>query len=304
MRGEWDLWAVQRLAGMIRRHDIEAVHFHTAHAHTLGLLAAQRTGVPYRFLTRRVDFHIHRHPLNRWKYGPAVTAIMAISEGVRRVLQDDGIPAERIVTVPSGIDLERIERVPDPSGLRSELGIPEGAPVVGMVAALAPHKDHDTFLRAAAMVKESLPAARFLIVGDGPLRAELERFSRSSGLSQEIIFTGFREDALTLTRLLDIFVLSSYEEGLGTSLLDAMALGRPLVATDVGGIPEALLDGRNGLLVPPRDPGALAGAIVKLGRDPGLRERMGAFGRKHARNFTIERTIDGVEDLYRRFLGG
>jgi glycosyltransferase involved in cell wall biosynthesis len=304
MRGEWDLWAVRRLAGLIRRHDIEAVHLHTAHAHTLGLLAAQMAAIPFRFVTRRVDFHTHRHVLNRWKYGSAVTAVVAISEGIRRVLLSDGIPGERIITVPSGIDLERIEMVPDPAGLRSPLGIPEGSLVVGMVAALAPHKDHRTFLQAAAMVTSSLPDVRFLIIGDGPLRPELERLAGSTGLSPNVIFTGFREDALTLTKLLDIFVLSSYLEGLGTALLDAMAMGKPLVATNVGGIPEALLDGRNGLLVPPRDPRALAAAIVKLGQDPGLRDQMGDFGKKHAQKFDIVGTIDGVEEIYRRFLQG
>ena len=103
MRGEWDLWAVRNLVKIIRRNAIEIVHFHTAHAHTLGLLAAQVSKVPIRVLTRRVDFHIHTHLLNRWKYGPGLTALIAISEGIRGVLIEDGLAPERVTTIRSGI---------------------------------------------------------------------------------------------------------------------------------------------------------------------------------------------------------
>ena len=301
MRGEWDLWAVKNLARLIRETSSEIIHFHTAHAHTLGLLAAQVTKVPERILTRRVDFHIHRHPLNRWKYGSALTAILAISEGVRSVLIEDGIPAERVVTVRSGIDLERIQEVGDPSKIRDEFGVSPDEIIVGIVAALAPHKHHHNFLEAAAIVKRSIPKARFFIVGEGELQPELERLSKSLGLSENVIFTGFREDVLMLTKSLDIFVLSSYLEGMGTALLDAMALARPVVATRVGGIPEIVRDGQNGLLVPSRNPAELANAIVKLGRNQLLREKMGAQGKKRAREFSIQKTIEQTEAVYYRF---
>jgi glycosyltransferase involved in cell wall biosynthesis len=304
MRGEWDLWAVRELMGIVNRHGIEMVHCHTAHAHTLGLLAAQFSSVSYRFLTRRVDFHIGRHPLNRWKYGPALTAILAISEGIRRVLMEDGIAPQRVITVPSGIDLEQIREVGDPSVLRREFGIPPGALVVGIVAALAPHKDHRTFLEAAAKVKKTHPAVRFLIVGEGELESQLKNLCRTLGLSHEVIFTGFREDAIDLIGLFDIFVLSSYLEGMGTSLLDAMALGKPVVATRIGGIPEVVLEGRNGFLVPTEQPAELAQAIERLGNDPELRHKMGAFGREHVRSFNVERTIERTEQVYARCARG
>jgi len=302
MRGEWDLPAAWALAGIIARERIELVHFHTAHAHTLGMLAAQRAGVPLRFLTRRVDFHIHGHLLNRWKYGPALKAILAISEGIRRVLLEDGLDPERVITVPSGIDLEQLRTVGDPAPRRHELGIPPKAPVIGMVAALAPHKDHRTFLRAAAKVKKALPDVRFLIVGEGRLEAELKDLSGSLGLSREVIFTGFREDVLELIKLFDVFVLSSYLEGMGTSLLDAMGLGKPIVATRTGGIPEVVREGENGLLVPAREPEMLAEAIVRLGRDDQLRHRMGARGKEVVKNFSVRRTIERTEEVYSRFL--
>lgn len=298
MRGEWDAWAVRNLIGSIRKKSAEIVHFHTAHAHTLGLLAAQLSRVPVRILTRRVDFHIHKHLLNKWKYGPGLTAIVSISEGIRRVLIEDGLPPERVTTIRSGIDFQRIANVGDGSYWREEFGISEDSLVVGIVGALAPHKHHQNFLEAAAIVKKAMPDVRFLIVGDGALREELERSAAARGLGADVIFTGFRQDALEITKGLDIFVLCSYLEGLGTAILDAMALGRPVVATEVGGIPEIVLHRKNGLLVPPRDPQGLAAAILKLAKNPELRDRMGASGKEHAQNFTIERVIQRTEALY------
>jgi len=302
MRGEWDLWAVRDLVRAIRLHCIEIVHFHTAHAHTLGLLAAQWTNVPIRILTRRVDFHIHKHPLNRWKYGPALTAILAISGGIRKVLIQNGLEPERVITVHSGIDLQRIQNVSDPSYLRVEFGISEDTLVVGIIAALAPHKHHENFLEAAAIVKKSMAKVRFLIVGEGDLRAELEGLSASLGLSGDVVFTGFRKDVGEIIQILDIFVLSSYLEGMGTSILDALALGKPIVATGVGGIPEIVLHGKNGLLVPPRNPQKLADAILKLAKSPALRDQMGAFGKEHVKNFPIEKTVEQTEAVYTRLV--
>lgn len=298
MWGEWDLWAVRNLINTIRRNVIEIVHFHTAHAHTLGLLAAQVAKVPIRVLTRRVDFHIHKHLLNRWKYGLGLTEIIAISEGIRNVLIEDGLAPERVTTIRSGIQLQRIENIGDGSYLWDEFAIPEDSLIIGIVGALAPHKHHQNFLEAAAIVKRSLPNVRFLVVGDGELRAELERSSASRGLSEDVIFTGFRRDVLEITKILDIFVLSSYLEGMGTAILDAMALGKPIVATQVGGIPEIVLQGINGFLVPPRDPNKLAGAILKLAKEPSLRDQMGSYGKMRARNFDMKKTIERTEAIY------
>lgn len=300
MRGEWDVWAAGKLARLLQDESIHIVHLHTAHAHTLGLMAAQWAKVPVRILTRRVDFHIGGHPINRWKYGPALTAIVAISEGIRQVLIQDGISPQRVSTVHSGIDLERIKSVRDTAALRKELNIPGGFLVVGMVAALAPHKDHRNFLEAAAIVKTECPDIRYVVVGEGHLRGELERLAVQRGLSADVIFTGFRQDVLELTSLFDIFVLSSYLEGLGTALLDAMALGIPLVATDVGGIPEVVVMDRNGILVPPKDPAALASAIVKLATDPVMRRRLGSFGKEYVRNFSVDSMVTRTEAVYCR----
>ncbi|RMH68398.1 MAG: glycosyltransferase family 1 protein [Gemmatimonadetes bacterium] len=298
MGGEWDLWAVKNITQIIRRQQPDIIHCHTSHAQTLGLLAAQITGVPVRIAARRVDFHIRKHLLNRWKYGNGFSAIIAISEGIRQVLIQDGIPPERVVTIHSGIDLRRIQTVHKSNQVRQEFGLNPNQLLVGIVAALAPHKDHQNFLRAAAHVKAELPQTRFLIIGDGELRDELEALTHTLDLHQHVIFTGFRSDVLELTATLDLFVLSSYLEGMGTSILDAMALGKPIVATQVGGIPEIVLHGKNGLLVPPRNPLALAKAIITILSNPHLREQMSHFSRDQVQNFTVEKTVEKTESLY------
>ena len=302
MRGEWDLWAVRDLVGVFRRNGTEIVHFHTAHAHTLGLLAAQVAKVPIRVLTRRVNVHIHKHLLNRWKYGPGLTAIIAISEGIRSVLIEDGLAPERVTTIRSGIHFQRIENIGDGSYLRDEFAISEDTLVIGTVGALGPYKDHHNFLEAAVIVKRSVPNTRFLVVGDGELRKELERYSASRGLSEDVLFTGFRKDVLEITKIFDIFVLCSYLEGMGTAILDAMALEKPIVATQVGGIPEIVLQGENGFLVPPRDPNKLAEAILKLANEPSLRYKMGSYSREHVRNFDVKKTIDQTEAMYSKLV--
>ena len=179
------------------------------------------------------------------------------------------------------------------------LGIPDGAPVVGNVAALTGHKDHATLLEAAGIVLRRRPEARFVIVGEGPLRRELEARVREGGLAGRVVFAGFRDDVDRLLPAFDVFCLSSHLEGLGTSLLDAMAFGRPVVATAAGGIPEAVEDGSTGVVVPVRDPVALAQALLALLDDPDRRRRLGAAGRKRfLERFTADRMVEETLRVY------
>ena len=163
--------------------------------------------------------------------------------------------------------------------MRAELGIPEHAPVVGNVANFKAAKDHPTLLQAAARVRERVPEVRFLLIGQGPLEPETRRLAADLGLDGTVVFTGFRTDAHRLLAALDVFTLSSTYEGLPIALIEAMALGRPAVVTRVGGVPEVLHDGAQGLLVPPRDPAALADGLLRLLGDPGP---AGPDGRRRA----------------------
>jgi glycosyltransferase involved in cell wall biosynthesis len=217
--------------------------------------------------------------------------VIAVSRGIGAVLGRGGLPAERVRLVYEGVP----DRPAQPGGREAlaELGVPAGAPVVGNVAALTGHKDHRTLIEAAALAVRTLPEARFVIVGDGELRAELEALARARGLGAHVLFLGFRSDLDRLLPAFDVFCLSSHLEGLGTSLLDAMAFSRPVVATAAGGIPEAVEDGVTGRVVRVRDPAALAEALVAVLRDAELRVRLGAAGRRrYLERFTDARMVD------------
>ncbi|MGH7681315.1 MAG: glycosyltransferase family 4 protein [Candidatus Eiseniibacteriota bacterium] len=304
MRGTWDVPSSLAVARLHRSLRPDLVHWHAARAHAIGALAALLAPGPKRILSRRVDFRVRRNPGSVLLYSLPIDAIIAISEGVRRALIDSGVASERIRVVPSGIDLTPYDTPFDRNEVRSRLGIGERERMVLQVAALAPHKSQVDLLDAAALAVQARPELRFWIAGEGPLRADLEGQSRRLGLQERVRFLGFRNDVTDLLRAADIFCVSSYLEGLGTSTLDAMAAGLPVVATQVGGIPEIVTDGDSGLLVPARDPRRLADAIVKLGGDPGLRQAMGAAGKRRAQEFSADRTSEGTRRVYLEALAG
>ena len=260
---------------------------------------AVRDQSPPLVAARRVDFHMKDNALSRWKYRQ-VDCFICASEAIRRMVVADGVPAARVVTVHEGIDLGRVEAAP-PADLHAELWLPHQAPIVGNVAALVPHKGQRHLIEAAAIVVTKVPDARFVIAGEGELRPALERQIKDHRLEKHVFLTGFRPDILSVHKAFDIFVMSSVTEGLGTSLLDAMACGKPIVATTAGGMPEVVVDGRTGLLVPPRDHEAMADAIVRLLRDESARREMAAAGLARVRTrFSAERMVQDTLEVYRR----
>jgi glycosyltransferase involved in cell wall biosynthesis len=251
---------------------------------------------------RRVDFHLRGNALSRWKYRQ-VDCFICVSEAIRAMLVADGVPPPRTVTVNEGIDLAHVDAAPV-AALREELWLPHGSPIVGNVAALVPHKGQKHLIDAAVLVVRRVPDARFVIAGEGELKESLERQIRDLGLQKHVLLLGFRPDILSLHKAFDIFVLSSVTEGLGTSLLDAMACGRAIVATDTGGIPEVVAGRVTGTLVPPRDPRAMAAAIVALLSDEGKRRAMGDAGLARVRTrFTVERMVAATAAVYARAAG-
>ncbi len=295
LRGDVSLRAAARLAGLLRRTRADVLHLHDPHALAAGLLAARAASRTRTVASRRVDFRL-RGPLSRWKYR-ACRGVIAVSRKVAEVLGADGMAAERIRVVYEGVP----DRPALPGGREAlaALGVPEGCPVVGNVAALTDHKDHATLIEAAARVRQRVPEARFVCVGDGELRPRLEALCRERGLGDRWIFAGFRSDLDRLLPAFTVFCLSSHMEGLGTSLLDAMAFARPVVATAAGGIPEAVEDGVTGRVVPVRDPAALADALVEMLADPERARTMGAAGRRRfEEKFTADRMVDGTLAVY------
>lgn len=308
MRGEADLGAVLGLASLLRRVRPRVVHFHTSHAHTLGAMAAALLGGrrPRTVLTRRVDFSIFRHSflgLNRWKYR-SVDRIVAISEAIRDVLLADGIDPRRIDLVPSGVDPARFDGV-RPVDLRHELGLPPATRLVANVAHLADHKGQVYLVDAAPRILSACPDAAIIIIGEGELRDPLMARARDLGVAGRVLFPGFRTDVPGILRGIDIYVMPSHMEGLGTAVLDALCCALPVVAARAGGIPEIVRDRENGLLVPPRDPEALAAAVIGLLRDPALARALAARGPATVRDrFGVDRMVDGNVAVYRRLVAG
>jgi len=292
-RTEMDLGAAWRLSRVLKNLRPDVVHAHDPHAVAMGALALSMGAPdppPALVAARRVDFHMKDNALSRWKYRQ-VDRFVCASELIRQMLIHDGIPAERTVTVYEGIDLGHIEAAPS-ANVHEEFWLPHHAPLVGNVAALVPHKGQRHLVEAAALVLRQVPDARFVIAGEGELRPALERQIREHHLEKHVLLVGFRPDVLSFHKAFDLFVMSSVSEGLGTSILDAMACGKAVVATHTGGIPEAVVDGETGLLVPPRDDHALADAIARLLKDDTRRARMGAAGQARAQErFSAERMV-------------
>ncbi len=303
MRGEFDLRAGYKLARLIKRKGYQVAHCHSAHAHSVGIIASKVTRIPALIVSRRVDFPVgEKGWLNSYKY-EAPDKFIAVSTGVKEVLIKGGIAEEKVVVVHSGIDLRRFENIDPLEELYKEFQLKGEEKVVGIVAALAPHKDYPNFLRAARIVVDRLPQVRFLIVGEGKEAGRLRRLTAELGLGDSVIFTGFREDIPRLLSLFDVFVISSYLEGLCTSILDAMAAGVPVVATETGGIPDLVKDEENGILVPPRDPKRLAEGVLRLLNDSGLAQGMVKAGHSTVRRFSAEQMAKKTEEVYRSALG-
>jgi len=307
MRGEADVMAMARIASLLREVDPHILHLHTGHAHTLGVAASLLTGRGRRIVSRRVVSPVGRNCLSRFKYRHGVDRYIAISEAVKRRLLEIQVPDERVRVVHSCIDPRRFEGVADRSAeLRRELGIPDGAPVVGTVGALCHAKGFRHFIDAIPRVIGQVPEARFVLVGDGELRTELEKRAATLALADgALTFAGWRNDVPELLRLLDLFVSSSVEEGLGTSVMQAMLSGTPVVVTDAGGLPEVVDDGENGLVVPKADPAALADAMIRLLSGAETGARMADAGQRTiAERFTPDRMVEGTLAVYREVLAG
>jgi L-malate glycosyltransferase len=301
-RTEMDLGAAWRLSRLIKRLGPDIVHAHDPHGVAMAALAlsmSTQLAKPPLVASRRVDFHLKNNSMSRWKYRQ-VDCFICASEAIRQMLVADGVPAARAVTVYEGIDLERVDAAP-PAKLHEELWLPHHAPIVGNVAALVPHKGQRHLIEAAALVVRQVPDARFVIAGEGQLRPALERQIKEHHLEKHVLLAGFRPDVLSLHKAFDIFVMSSVTEGLGTSLLDAMACAKPVVATSAGGIPEVVADGETGLIVPPRDHQALADAIVRLLKEPALQQRLGTSGRARVQErFSADRMLRDTLRVYQR----
>lgn len=300
-RGKWDPRALLDLVRLIRRYEIDIVHAAGVKGIFLGRAAARRTGAA-------AVVHLHDiQPANL----PLMTAlrctsdwshrVLAVSDAVARFAVDVfGERSERVEVLYNGLNVSEFAR-PEPSArkrLREQWGVPADAPLAAVTGRLVPIKGHDVLLRAWPGVLERLPGARLIMVGDGPERPRLESLVRDLELDGTVRFVGWRQDIPEVLAAADVVVQPSLAEGLGYSILEAMAAGRPVVASAVGGMTEVVADGRSGLLVPPSDPAALADAVSRVLEDPALAERLVAAGRVRAGEFSNDAHVRRLEELY------
>ena len=322
--------AIAAVAAHLAAVDADVVHNHMYRAEVVGTQAAwslagagrRRPFVVGTVHSSRIRSDEDRDLLRRLT--PRMDHLVAVSRAIVRKLEDEGRVGAPISLIYNGVDLARYSEQSACPTLRSEFAIPAGDPIVGVVARLEPEKGHPTLLDAWPAVLAEAPNARLLVVGEGSQRDLLEAQAASLGLAgpaqlppqlfdmpqlayesgtssrhSSVIFTGRRDDVPAVTAALDVAVLPSYREAQGLSILEAMALSRPVVASAVGGIPEMIDDGRTGLLVPPRDPDALAAAILRLLRDPAEAARLARGGHDlvHER-FCVEQMVRAVETIY------
>lgn len=297
MRNDLDVRCVPALRRLIFRAKYDIVHFHTKRAHALALWLPRRGARPKYVVTRRMDYPEPRTWYTRQLYNRRVDGVVAISRSIVEVLRAAGVEDERIRWIPSGIEPEKFAAV----GARERRS---GArTVVGSLGALETRKGQRYLLEAAALLRAQGIPLECRLAGDGPLRRELEAESQRLGLGAAVRFLGFVTDAADFFAGVDILAMPSLYEGLGVAALEAMAAGKPVVATRVGGLVESVLDGVTGFLVPARDAGALAAALAKLAADPALAESMGQRGRARAGEvFSLENTAAQNEAYYHELL--
>jgi len=296
----WQLWS------LVRRGSFDIIHTHSSKGGFLGRLAARCAGAKAVVHTAHGFYFLGQQGLNRVFYlglerlaSRLTDRFIAVSESEKTAAIEHGLfRPEQVVVIENGIELANSEV--DIGWRQQELGLELNRPVVGTVSRFNPQKDPITLVRAIALVIQAAPEVQFIWCGNGELKPQVESLARNLGIHEHIIFTGYREDALELMALFDIFVISSLFEGLPYTLLEAMSVGKPIVATDVVGSRDAVVHGKTGLLVPPQDPPALAEAVLRLIHSPDEARRMGQAGRDRVkRKFTLKRMIAKTEQVYR-----
>ena len=293
-RRVFDILNILRIYQFIKSLHPHILHLHTSYAHTIGGIAGRLAGIPI-IVTRRVAFPIR----NSFKYNHFCDGIIAISEAIKKLLIKKGVKEEKIVVIPSGIDIKRFDSIGNRFYLYKELKVPPKSLMIGTIAHLSEEKGHIYLLEAIPLILKEFPESFFLFIGEGGLKKSLKKKAEDLQIARRVIFTGFREDIPEILSILDLFILPSSLEGLGTSLMDALYMKVPVVATLVGGIPEVIENGRTGLLVPPKNPKALSDAVIQLLRDKPKRKKFSwEGGRKVLGGFTSSVMIERTEQFY------
>jgi glycosyltransferase involved in cell wall biosynthesis len=302
---ELDVISLSKLGTLrrfLREEQFDIVHAHDAKGQTISFRSS--FGLPIRRVASRQVAFTPRHPLiHRWKYGRTCDGVIANSQAVRQVLIAAGVPDSHIEVSSPGIEMP----IEMPSSdvraeARAHWGFSSDQFVVGHAAAFTPEKGQDVALKAALLLAPKLPCARMLLVGDGPERSRpgiVELARQASGIAQ---LPGFIDDLDAFYAALDLYIMPSITEAWGLTALRAMAFALPVIASNVGGLPEVVEHGKSGWLVPPGSAEVLAAAILDAAADPARRCEFGRNARERASQFSIQRTVEQTERFYLRLL--
>ncbi len=303
--GKTDYFAFRHLADVIRRESVDVIHTHNTDAFItggLGRILARRPTVHIhtdhaRPFPDRFRYHVAEHVLARLAY-----RVVGVSDHTTdNLARYEWIPRRKLVTIPNGIDPSPFDAPSSRAELCARLGVPPDVPLVGLGVRITDQKGIDVLLHAMPLVLQQVPETRVVVVGDGPDREALEHLSASLGLTESVHFLGARTDFVELVPALDVYALPSRWEGLPMVILEAMAARLAIVATDVGGVPNAVRHESTGLLVPSEDAESLASALVRALRDPELRQRLGAEARRvFDEEYSAEVMTRRYEALYQR----
>lgn len=298
MRSSFDPVAFFRILRLIRREHVDVIHAHSSRDAWLAGAAGKMLGVTV-FRTR----HLLTRIGGRYVYTHLTDRVITVSEGVREYLISAGVPAERIIAVPTGINLRRFDASrTDLMDMRAHFKIPRDAFVIGLIAVLRRAKGHRFLLQAVRQLAPEFPRIKLLIAGTGPQEQNIRNLIQQLGLEEQVVMLGHQDDIPSLLTALDVFVLPATEEALGTALIEATAMGVPVIATRIGGIPEVLGDA--GLLFESEDVEGLMNHLRALIRSPDLVKRLHAQGQARARELYDENLmVRRTEELYLKAVG-
>lgn len=301
---ELDLGTVLGIKKICNSHHIDLIHAHSSHSHAMAVWSKVLGGQGRLIVSRRVDFPIKNNPFSRLKFNHrAVEQYICVSKAIENILRSDLKSPEKCLTVHSGIDAQRFEGNSKQFKVHDHFKLPHHTQLIGNISAIADHKDYFTFVDAAEMVLKTQPNTKFIVIGDGPLTALITDYITSKNLGKDVLLMGFRDDVPELIKDLDIFLMTSKTEGLGTTLLDAGLNELPIVATRAGGIPEFVEHRQTGLLADVGDAQTLAQQVLELLNDPELGRELGHQAKlKVIHEFSKENTATKTIKIYEQIL--
>ncbi len=305
-RGKFSLATVKDLKRLIAAHGVDLLHLHGYTSANFGRMAAKKMGVPVVMHEHAILKVLPHQYIADWLLRNKTDVAVSVSEAVSDFLVNGRhVPPEKIRVIWNGIDIDGYRTV-DSGGverLRTAIGVKQSDTLVGVLTRFREEKGNRFFVAAAEKIHERHPEVHFVAYGDGPQREELVAQVKSSGLGDVFHFGGFVQNVRAALQAMDIFVMPSLAEGFGVALVEAMAAGKPVVATAVGGMKEMVQNGENGILVPPADAAALAEAILSLLDNPAKQRELGKAAQKRSLDFSIQKNVSALTDLYFELVG-